>query len=139
VTRGKVTIRQSRALEAIAKLEADNPDAAAIGDHAVKTWWIARNVTGGAVAYAAARMVQGSTCYLAWARVLKCARGHRLQRRLIQARLAWARKHRARWAVTYTSVDNVASMRSLIACGFKPYLPAHPWVDGEWVYWQRAL
>lgn len=76
--------------------------------------------------------------YLCNAAVLPEARGHHLQRRLIRARLRWARDQGYAYARTYTIVENAASMCSLIACGFKPFWPKIQWA-GEQVYWRIAL
>lgn len=46
-------------------------------------------------------------------------RGLRLQRLLIKARLAWARKRGFRRARTYTDHINTASTTNLIHCGFE--------------------
>lgn len=48
------------------------------------------------------------------------ARGRGLQKRLIRARVAWARKLGAVSLETYASLDNRASLISLLKCGFVP-------------------
>lgn len=48
------------------------------------------------------------------------ARGRGLQKRLIRARVAWARKIGAVSLETYASLDNRASLISLLKCGFTP-------------------
>lgn len=140
VHHGPLTVRRAVDLELIAALEVHNPDRE---EHwrpvADSVWWVARNAHGDVLGYAAARMWSPKVGYLAWARVLPFARGARLQRRLIRARVAWCRAHGARKVVTYTAPHNPASMCSLIACGFRPYLPDHPWVGTDWVYWQCTL
>jgi GNAT superfamily N-acetyltransferase len=73
------------------------------------------------------------TCGIVWG-----YRGKRLQRRLIRARLRWAKRNGFVWAHTYTLPSNPASSRSLIACGFRPYWPARPWA-GAVCYWFRKL
>jgi GNAT superfamily N-acetyltransferase len=65
-------------------------------------------------------------------------RGHGLQKRLIRARLAGAKREGFWGSHTYTSVENPASSRSLIRCGFKPYWPKNPWA-GDMCYWWRKL
>jgi GNAT superfamily N-acetyltransferase len=76
--------------------------------------------------------------YLHCAGVLPEARGKRLQRRLIRTRLAWARRSGYLWAVTYVMPYNVPSLRSLIACGFRPYTPAIAWGGRDVVYLTRS-
>jgi GNAT superfamily N-acetyltransferase len=70
--------------------------------------------------------------------VAESARGRHLQRRLIRARLRWAKQHGFGWAITYTVVYNPASAASLIACGFKPYWPRKPWA-GHVCYWRKKI
>ncbi len=50
-------------------------------------------------------------------------RGHGLQRRMLRLREAKMREQGLRAAVTYTDADSAASMRSLIAEGYRPYAP----------------
>ncbi len=76
--------------------------------------------------------------YLHCAGVLPEARGNHLQRRLIRVRLAWARRSGYLWAVTYVMPYNVPSLRSLIACGFRPYAPTIAWSGRDVVYLTRS-
>lgn len=107
-------------------------------------WWLAEvNYPAGlraAVAYAGARpsyQFPAEAIYLARAGVIPEARGGGLQKRLIRARLRWGRECGFAWAITDTAT--VASMRSLIACGFRPYEPARPWALSYSTYWIRKL
>lgn len=77
--------------------------------------------------------------FLCNAGVLPRARGKHLQRRLIRARLHWAKREEYIYARTYTVTFNPASARSLIACGFKPYWPRYPWAGDSVCYWYRVL
>lgn len=72
--------------------------------------------------------------FLSLAGVLPEHRGRGLQKRLIKARIAYARKWGVRQVVTYTVVNNPESMRSLIRCGMLPYTPKTPWVGKRVVY-----
>ena len=104
-------------------------------------YWAAWSPTGAAVAVAG--LVRSTrftdVVYLHAVGVDEAYRGHHMQRRLIRARVRWARAHGFSHAVTYTLVDNVASSRSLVACGFKPYWPSYPWAGRFVCYWLRAL
>ena len=71
--------------------------------------------------------------------VLPEYRGRGLQKRMIQARVRYARTRRAELIVTYTAVWNVASSNSLIACGFKLYEPYTKWVGDDVNYWRKLL
>lgn len=77
--------------------------------------------------------------FLSRAGVLEEARGKGLQRRLVRARVARARRLGCHSCITYTSPDNAPSMRTLIACGFKPYVPEPAYVGASYVYWRKAL
>ena len=55
--------------------------------------------------------------------VLPDHRGHGLQRQMLRLREARMRERGLGAAVTYTDADGAASMRSLIAEGYRPYVP----------------
>ncbi|MCW5735613.1 MAG: GNAT family N-acetyltransferase [Enhydrobacter sp.] len=55
--------------------------------------------------------------------VLPEYRGHGLQRRMLRLREAEMRERGLTAAVTYTDADGAASMRNLIAEGYRPYAP----------------
>jgi GNAT superfamily N-acetyltransferase len=101
-------------------------------------WWVVRDSFGEPVAFAGAHKDTGPGDFQApdgrppgcWINtevalvrsgVLKGHRGRGLQARLVRARLAWAAKVEATMVSTYTSTQNIASMRALISCGFRPY------------------
>lgn len=97
-------------------------------------WWVvetgdsrSRRVIG----YAAARIfgTRPATCYLTRVGVAVRHRGHGLQRRLIRARERWAASRGCTEVVTYVSSDNVHSLNSLIACGYRACLPGEAGYD----------
>ena len=55
--------------------------------------------------------------------VLEAYRGRALQRQMLRLREARMRAQGLKVAVTYTDADAAASMRNLIAEGFRPYAP----------------
>jgi len=55
--------------------------------------------------------------------VMPVWRGHRLQRRMLRLREDEMRRAGLAKAVTYTDADGAASMRNLIAEGYRPYAP----------------
>lgn len=77
--------------------------------------------------------------FLCNAAVLEPARGKGLQKRLIRARCAWARRNGYVFARTYTVTSNPASACSLIACGFKPFWPRYKWAGDSVIYWMKDL
>jgi len=86
--------------------------------------------------------------YLHRAAVLPSHRGQGIQRRMIRARLSWARRAGIEEAWTYTSHVNAASANNLIREGFTLWLPGS-WggstrhllpSDGvAWLYWRRTV
>jgi GNAT superfamily N-acetyltransferase len=131
-TEDEDTIEELRALNAV--LLPESPP------YEDTEWW---GAWAGAelVGYAGARapLEWPGVYFLSRAGVAEQARGQGLQRRLVRARVARARRLRCHSCVTYTSPDNAASMRTLIACGFKPYCPEPPYVGDAYVYWRKAL
>lgn len=104
-------------------------------------WWLAKHDTGELAGFAgvyvqpissegltdAQRVIHEALgldgqreAVLVRAGVAKPWRGCGLQKRLIKVRLAFARRAGCVRATTYTATKNVASQRSLIACGFLP-------------------
>lgn len=103
-------------------------------------WWIAFDGKD-AIAFAGLKPSIRSQAvgYMCSAGVLPSHRGKGLQVRLIRKRVARAREHGWHTVITDTVNDNAASMRSLIKCGFRPYLPDVRWNASEGaVYWKRA-
>lgn len=109
------------------------------------TWWIARDPEGNAVAYAGARLFNGSAdkpykmAYLVRAGVLPSARGAGLQRRLIHCRVQWAQRQKAKAAITYTLHSNSPSANNLFKAGFVLYQPEVGWVGDDVLYWWKTL
>jgi GNAT superfamily N-acetyltransferase len=93
-----------------------------IGDD--RDFWIVRDKDGQGVAFAAA-MYQPTTNVVSLDRVgvLPLAQGAGLQRKLVRARLRWARRLGAACCITYISQRNYQSMVTLLKCGFRFYTP----------------
>lgn len=101
-------------------------------------WWIAEH-DGAVVGFAGAKLWEpDGLVYLCRAGVAPEARGLGLQKRLIQARVRWARRIGARGCYTYT-IDNPPSQNSLISCGFKTFRPSELWGGPEATYWIRRF
>lgn len=114
------------------------------------SWWVVYSVEGGEdldqcqimtpVGFAGAKILPREPyAYLTKAGLLPEAQGHGLHKRLIQVRLAWARKLHLRGAMTYTAAHNVASSNNLIKCGFSLFTPGYPWAGEEFLYWWTKL
>jgi len=97
--------------------------------------------TGNApVAFCAARHLKDeNSVFLCRAGVLPFANGHRLQHRMIHARLRWAREISATCALTYTLFHNHASIVNLLKCGFRFYEPNWKWAGRDVHYFRRDL
>lgn len=105
-------------------------------------WWIARGPTGEPAGFAGMALWAGGdplTAYLSLAGVVPEFRGQGLQKRLIRARLTKAKQLSLRRVVTDTTTSNPASVNSLIACGFRQFLPEHPWKVPGALYWEKTL
>ena len=102
-------------------------------------WWIAYDA-GNAIGFAGLTRTNSWTdCgYLCRAGVLETHQGRGLQKRLIKARIAQAKKLKWNWLITDTHV-NPASSNSLIKCGFKLFEPTAPWAFKTSLYWRKKL
>lgn len=74
--------------------------------------------------------------YLSRAAVIKRAQGYGLQRRMIRARVHWARQQGALFVCTYCARKNYASMVSLLKSGFRFHVPKN-W--GIWRYFHAFV
>lgn len=86
-------------------------------------YWIVCNENKKPVGFASAIRDTNGNIFLSSAGVFSCARGNNLQRRLINARVKWAKKKGARRVYTYTLLKNYPSIINLIKCGFSFYEP----------------
>lgn len=86
--------------------------------------------------------------FLSRAGVLPTARGQGLHKFMIDLREDAMRKAGQAVSITYTEACSVASMRSLVACGYKPFEPTGAIVHkivvskDRWrqmVYWKKML
>ena len=103
-------------------------------------WWIAYTEDGSPAGFAG--MVRSKSWYdcgyMCRAGVVPKFRGNGLQKRLVAAREAQAKRLNWNWLVTDTT-DNAASSNSLISCGFKLYDPTIPWAYKHSLYWRKKL
>ena len=105
-------------------------------------WWIVwQDKTP--VAYAGLRLCKDprnlGLAFLNRAGVVPGHRGRGLQQRLIRARVAAARRLAVNELVTYVMIYNVASINSLVNCGFRFYVPATKWGGTTAVYLCKPL
>jgi len=102
-------------------------------------WWVCADDDGRTVGFGGAWMFEGDLCSLERSGVLVRCRGLGLHKRLIAARVAWARRQGAKKVITYTLMDNPASSNNLMACKFKLYMPKFAWAGRNVLYWMRVL
>lgn len=101
-------------------------------------WWLAFE-DDTPVAFAGfCRGKSTGAAYLCYAGVAASHRGRGLQKRLIRVRVAAARRMGYKQCVTDTYC-NPASANSLIACGFRSFIPHVPWDGPTSQYWRRLL
>lgn len=137
MTKPKIVIRRI-------EIDSDEIDAVKALDHATlpecgpadnTEWWGAFEGEE-LVAYAGARVLPSGAWFLSRAGVREAWRGHRLQLRLIRARVRRGRQLACSRIVTYTMPNNAPSMRNLIRGGFMPYEPEVAWSGSGVVYWK---
>lgn len=109
-------------------------------DFSKGVWWIARDSTRAPVGFCGvATFPNDKFVFFKRAGVLYAQRGKRLHKRLIQVRLAWAKKHGYEQAITYTVLSNPSSGNNLARAGFKLYRPENKWVGAYIIYWVKWL
>lgn len=92
------------------------------------------------VGYASMKYLPVDKCgYFSRAAIKREHRRRGLHSRLIRARINLARKLKWKGVLTYTAVDNIASVNSLVSLGFRLYIPAYRWAGKEFLYFMRAL
>ena len=83
--------------------------------------------------------IHGDIGYLARCGVSKKYRGKRIQEYLIDARLKIAKLCKIKHVRTYTSLDNYASINSLLKFGFRIVEPTQELSNGKWLIFQKTL
>lgn len=101
------------------------------------TYWASRRTVNGALlGFCSAHMTDPHTCFLSRAAVVKAAQGQGLHKRMIAHRVYWAWQQGALRVITYTTLQNYASMTNLLDVGFRFYKPHTPWVGKRVHYFQ---
>jgi len=131
------SIERNRALLHWLQLEilpADTPEDTETGH-----WWVAYD-NGNPIGFCGMRKSSrwSDTVYLCRAGVVYKAQGKGLQKRLIRVRERQAKRMKMNWLITDTFY-NPASANSLIACGFKMFIPSKPWAYKDTCYWRKRL
>lgn len=113
-----------------------------VGDE--HTFWVARDTDreNATVGFASAIFrpdAKKPYVFLSRCAVVKRAQGQNLQRRLIAHRVFWSYWQGAEEVQTYTTLQNYASMRNLLAEGFEFYKPDEPYVGKRVHYFRKSL
>lgn len=113
-----IKIRRTDDLQAIHELDrltfpGDHPTLDRDKTH---TWWIAEHGDD-PVGFIGFGLDKGVITRVG---VAPAARGHGLQKRLVRVALRYAKRQGFPTVTTYAKVTNIPSLRSLVACGFKP-------------------
>lgn len=146
--RPALRIRQTDDLDAVSEMDrVCFPTDSAIDEDTLahSVWWFAE-LEGRPVAYAGllcqhpgtAQVGAYEKAFLCRAGVLPEARGTGLQVRLIRARVAFAKRVGVPRVYTYVATCGVASMRSLVKCGFLPYYYRFD-NPGAFIYLEKKL
>ena len=104
-------------------------------------WWLVYDDKGEAVGFAGLKVLDGlnkGLAFLCRAGVLPKASGHKLQRRLIRARIRKARKLGVKEVITYTSMWNFKSAVNILKSGLRFYKPENLWA-GHVLYFNLPL
>lgn len=106
-------------------------------------WWFIRDSKGRPIAFAGLRPCKEPSnlglAYMIRAGVRAKYRGRGLQKKLIRARVAMARRRGFREIVAYVLEWNLASANSLIACGFRLYTPTSKYGGETALYFRKQL
>jgi RimJ/RimL family protein N-acetyltransferase len=120
----KLKIRRTDDLELIKELSVEHFPDYKLEEEELEgaEWWLA--LLDGKPIGCAGLWVDSDRAHKAWlcrGLVAPEARGMGIQKRLIRARLRYAKKNNIPRVYTNVVCGNFASMRSLLACGLKPY------------------
>jgi GNAT superfamily N-acetyltransferase len=137
-----IEVRKARTQNDLAECHRMQMDVFTGGEHRdieKDHWWIAL-VDGVSAGFACLRIYSDKIAYLALAGVLPEFRGRGLQKRLIKAREAFAKKEECAQMITYTAWKNWPSANSLIREGYTLYTPAgKPWGLPWSLYFRKNL
>jgi len=91
------------------------------------------------VGFCSARVLDKEIIYFNWAGLLEKAWGQGLHKRMIKARVRWAKKNGFKYAITYTIIENIQSSKNLLKTGFELYIPDFEWGNEKCLYFRRKF
>lgn len=131
----KITLKSTERYQEIAYLDSQLfPEDEPIENWQNSEWWIGYH-KGEIISYCSLKCM-GDYVYLNRAGVLDEFQGNGIQKKMIKKRLDWCKANNIKYAITYTSHLNSASINSLIGMGFKAYRPNNMWAGSEFLYWK---
>lgn len=89
--------------------------------------------------FCAARPFAEDVLFMSWCGIRKMARGYGIQKKMIRSRLTYAKKNGYRTVLTYTSVDNICSIRNLMGSRFEVFLPEYRWAGKDFLYFRKQI
>jgi GNAT superfamily N-acetyltransferase len=135
----KTYLRRTRRLDIIRALGSIIFHGDYLEYHSEVVWWLLW-VDGDPAGFCGIRPTKTwpGSWYMPAAGLLPHARGRGLQRRMIRARVQYAKRHGGVDVVTYT-LSNPPSVKNLVRCGFLPYVPSSHWAGSWAIYWIRTI
>lgn len=92
-----------------------------------------------AIGFCSVRPISRSILFLSRAGLQWDHRGHGLHRRMIKARIKYARQNNYKCIITYTIYSNTRSARNLIKEGFELYDPEWEYAGKHCLYFKKEL
>jgi GNAT superfamily N-acetyltransferase len=136
----RVSIRQTRDYDLMERLYRKAFQGEEPGTFIQDTCWVARNERNRPVGFCTAKLLsrEPDVAYLTSAASFSAGIG--LQRKLINARCAWAKRKGCNWAISYVERHNYKSLANLIRCGFHLYDPENAYVGRKnYLYLRKRL
>jgi len=122
-------VRRSADLDVLTLLQLDIFPNDEMYNNESMVFWISYDSNMVPVGFAILKEINGDSVYFTRAGVSMNHRGKGLHRRMVAARLRYAKRNGYKNVITYTIYDNAASSNTLIKSGFLRYEPQYKWVE----------
>lgn len=104
--------------------------------HKGNTYWLLKNKNKRPIGFCVATDIGDGIIFLSRAGIIPEYQGRGLQRRMINTRIRYAQNNGYNSVITYVSIENVASAKNLLKCGFELYRPDWDYA-GHWFNYFR--
>ena len=138
VVGASIRIRETKDVALITRMNKQCFDGYDVFETVTGVFFVA-TVDGKPAGFASVRRMNDGVYELTRAGVVPKHRRKGIQRKLIQARIRWAKRNNVDVLVTYTRLDNFASMSNLLKCGFKFHAPEVPWEGTGLMYFRKEI